>query len=89
MSVRKILRIARTFLRDDQIRSIGLCSSNGRGKQGIETQRQLPLIHKRQAVQPGFFEDSRANTRPGQTSRQPIERMELKTVFSIGIKSAK
>jgi hypothetical protein len=69
MGVRRILRIARTFLRGGQIRSFGLCRSNGGGKQGIETQRQLPLIHKRQAVKPGFFEDTRANNRPELPSR--------------------
>ena len=57
-------------------------------KQGIETQRQLSLIHKRQAVVAGFFEETLANNRPGLPSRKPIEQMELKIVFFIGIKSA-
>jgi len=69
MGVRKILHIARTFLRGGQYAAFDLCSSNGRGKQGIETQRQLPLIHKRQAVKPGFFEDPQANNRPELSSR--------------------
>ncbi|CAI8896076.1 hypothetical protein EMIT0P74_30281 [Pseudomonas sp. IT-P74] len=68
---------------------MGLYSSNGRGKQGTGTQRQLPLIHKRQAAHPDFFEDARANIRPQPPSRQPIERIDLKIIFPIGIKSAK
>jgi hypothetical protein len=88
MGVRKILHIARTFLRGGQYGALAVAAVTGGGKQGIETQRQLPLIHKRQAVKPGFFDHTRANNRPEPPSRLPIERIELKNAFSIGIKSA-
>ncbi|CAI8878237.1 hypothetical protein EMIT0P4_300056 [Pseudomonas sp. IT-P4] len=52
--------------------ALALAKVTGGDKQGTETQRQLSLIHKRQAVQAGFVEDTPTNTRPGRPSMKHI-----------------
>lgn len=85
MGVRKILHITRTFLRALPSAVIGQCRSSRRGKTRDGSRIPLTSIYKRRAADTWCVDYTPTDSCPGLTSRQRIERIDLKLIFFISI----